>query len=56
MVSQVGPERLCFNYLIRRWFPVANGTMYRSAIVYESHSPGNYLKYPFISSWNLIII
>uniref|UniRef100_A0A0P5Q059 Macroglobulin complement-related protein n=1 Tax=Daphnia magna TaxID=35525 RepID=A0A0P5Q059_9CRUS len=40
--DKVGPERLCFNYLIRRWFPVANGTMYRSAIVYESHSPEHF--------------
>ena len=43
--KQVGAERNCFNYTIRRWFPVANGTMYRSAIIYESHSPGTFQKF-----------
>ena len=45
LFDRVGPERICFHFQVNRWFPVANMTMYRSAIVYESNSPG--LKFPF---------
>ena len=36
----MGEERLCIKYPVHRWFPVANLTLYRSAIIYESHMPG----------------
>jgi len=38
--DRVTADRFCFHFEVRRWFPVANMTMYRSAIIYESHSPG----------------
>ncbi|XP_043245415.1 CD109 antigen-like [Amphibalanus amphitrite] len=34
-----GNESLCFNYTIRRWFPVANMTKYRRALLYEQYQP-----------------
>ena len=36
----MGEERLCIKCPVHRWFPVANLTLYRSAIIYESHMPG----------------
>lgn len=39
-IKQVGQERLCIKFTVHRWFPVANLTLYREAVVYESHKPG----------------
>ena len=43
---KVGSERLCFDYEIRRWYPVANISLYRSAVIYESYSPGKLINWP----------
>ncbi|XP_046648840.1 CD109 antigen-like [Daphnia pulicaria] len=42
MFDRVGEERLCITYPIHRWFPVANMTLYRTAIIYESHMPEHF--------------
>lgn len=50
--KQVGQELLCIKYPVHRWFPVANLTLHRSAIVYESHKPGK--NFVFISIFQSI--
>ena len=40
LFDRLSAERFCFRFQVNRWYPVANMTMYRSALVYESNSPG----------------
>lgn len=37
---QVTGEKTCFNHTVKRWFPVANMTQYRQALMYESYARG----------------
>uniref|UniRef100_A0A0P5S381 Macroglobulin complement-related protein n=1 Tax=Daphnia magna TaxID=35525 RepID=A0A0P5S381_9CRUS len=50
MFDQVGQELLCIKYPVHRWFPVANLTFHRSAIVYESHKPEHFEMVVFNST------
>uniref|UniRef100_A0A0P4XT60 Macroglobulin complement-related protein n=1 Tax=Daphnia magna TaxID=35525 RepID=A0A0P4XT60_9CRUS len=50
MFDQVGQELLCIKYPVHRWFPVANLTLHRSAIVYESHKPEHFEMVVFNST------
>ncbi|XP_059351436.1 CD109 antigen-like [Daphnia carinata] len=48
--DKVGQELLCIKYPVHRWFPVANLTLHRSAIVYESHKPEHFEMVVFNST------
>jgi hypothetical protein len=38
-VRQLGTTEECFNYTIRRWYPVANMTKTRSARIFGTYEP-----------------
>jgi len=42
IIDQIGQDEICFQYDLRRWYPVANLTQYRSAIVYEFSRPEHF--------------
>lgn len=42
MFEHLTNEWTCVNFLIQRWYPVANSTRYLKAKVYEYNSPENY--------------
>lgn len=50
MFDEVGNEKLCFDYEIHRWFPVANLTQFRSAIIYDSFTPEHFETHIFNSA------
>ncbi|XP_063236923.1 thioester-containing protein 1 allele S1-like [Bacillus rossius redtenbacheri] len=36
--DHIPPDWTCFNHTVRRWFPVANMTQHRQALLYEAHA------------------
>lgn len=42
--THIEPDSACFNYTLRRLYPVANMTLYRKAIIYENNRRENFAE------------
>ncbi|XP_014256603.1 CD109 antigen-like [Cimex lectularius] len=43
-------EKYCFNHTVRRWFPVANMTLHRQALLFEENKRENFVQVLFNST------